>query len=139
MCIILDANLYGDFFNPCARNHAEMKPAYDWLHRKGGKIAYSSTPKFEQEAKGVFRKNFAELRRANKIKRFDEQKVLAKQRELPSLQSDDPHIIALALVADVKLLISKDQRLHEDFKDLCKGKVYQQANHSRLLKPDLCP
>jgi predicted nuclease of predicted toxin-antitoxin system len=52
--------------------------------------------------------------------------------------SNDAHVIALARVADVRLLCSKDQALHRDFTnkkllDRPRAKVYQSRTHKRLL------
>lgn len=65
-------------------------------------------------------------------------KVAEEEGKLPNLQSDDPHVVALALAGRVSVLVSKDQALHKDFKDVAGGKVYQRAAHRHLLTPDLC-
>ena len=85
-----------------------------------------------------------ELQRRNKLKEISAQEVQEKVDELEQsdiLRSDDPHIIALAIIAEVKVLVSNDRRLHEDFKNcnLVGGKVYQTKSHSRLLRNDTCP
>ena len=91
------------------------------------------------------RLRFVGYSRAGKIKFFDKKRVEDRQRKLsgklPRLKSDDPHIIALAIVAKVKLLVSGDKDLHDDFKNhpSIKGKVYQNQKHKKLLTPDLCP
>ena len=59
--------------------------------------------------------------------------------ESKSLLSNDSHIIALALVAEVKLLVSADKDLHHDFKEIVGGKVYQNKRHKHLLRRDTCP
>ncbi len=56
-----------------------------------------------------------------------------------TLQSDDPHIIALAQVSGARLLCSKDQALHTDFGnkafvDEPRGSIYQNKSHAKLLK-----
>jgi hypothetical protein len=56
------------------------------------------------------------------------------------ITSDDEHIIALALVAKVKVLVSDDIKLIRDFKDhITQGKVYRTKKHTHLLKKDTCP
>jgi len=52
--------------------------------------------------------------------------------------SNDQHIIALAIVSNVRLLCSHDQSLHSDFTNRAllnnpRGKVYQNSNHNHLL------
>lgn len=53
-------------------------------------------------------------------------------------KSDDPHILALALVSGVRLLCSRDTALHADFKNprilRPAGSVYQNRRHRHLLR-----
>ena len=137
MCLILDTNKYGDFLNP---DNADMQPVRKWLDGRG-KIAYSPTQKFESELTKQMRSQFDLYRDVGKMKLVNESTVQGVQNNLTNLKSDDPHIIALAIVAKVKLLVSGDKDLHDDFKDhpSIKGKVYQNQDHEKLLTPDLCP
>lgn len=136
MCIILDTNCYGDFLN----KHEDMQPVHNWLNQQGGKIVYSETNKFQQEAKGTFEVYLVQLERAGRLKKIEPTDVEMKQQALLDLKSDDPHIIALALAANVKVLVSKDKFLHEDFKThVSQGRVYQNAAHKHLLTRNLCP
>jgi hypothetical protein len=140
MCVILDVNNIGKFNEPADE---DMKPVWNWLDRQNGKIAYASTQKFEEEwERGGGIQLRRELQRRNKLKEIPAQDVQEKADELESqIESDDPHIIALAIIAEVKVLVSNDRRLHEDFKNrnLVGGKVYQTKSHSRLLTKDTCP
>ena len=140
MCVILDVNNIGKFNEPADE---DMKPVWNWLDRQNGKIAYSNTKKFEEEwEKGGGIQLRRELQRRNKLKEVPAQDVQQKAAELEGkIESDDPHIIALAIIANVKVLVSNDRRLHEDFKnrDLVGGRVYQTKSHSRLLRKDTCP
>ena len=140
MCVILDVNNIGKFNEPADE---DMKPAWNWLDRQNGKIAYASTKKFEEEwERGGGIQLRRELQRRSKLKEISAQDVQEKAAELEGkIESDDPHIIALAIIADVKVLISNDRRLHEDFKNrnLVGGRVYQTKSHSRLLRKDTCP
>ena len=84
------------------------------------------------------------------------QEVQEKANELEqsgTLRSDDPHIIALAILANVRVLVvertyddprrpegrGRDSDLQEDFKNIVGGRVYQTKSHSRLLRKDTCP
>ena len=140
MCVILDVNNIGKFNEPADE---DMKPVWNWLDRQNGKIAYASTKKFEEEwERGGGIQLRRELQRRNKLKEIPAQDVQEKADELEGkIESDDPHIIALAVIANVKVLVSNDRRLHEDFKnrDLVGGRVYQTKSHSRLLRKDTCP
>ena len=142
MCIVVDANMFGQFRDPA---NEDMEPVWNWLREKNGKIAYSNTKKFEQEwERGGVIGLIRLLRQSGQLKEIPSQAVEAKEDELnrtDTIRSDDRHIIALAIIANVKVLVSNDRRLHEDFKNrnLVGGRVYQTKSHSRLLRKDTCP
>ena len=148
MCVILDANCFGNFEN---LSNEEMQPVRDWL-RRSGKIVYSDTNKFREEwERGGMKARMTELSQAGKLKLVSAQDVQQKADELKGrIESDDEHIIALAMVANAKVLIvgynpitqrGADRKLHRDFKNrnLVGGKVYQRARHKHLLTRDTCP
>ena len=136
MCLILDASKYGDFLNP---DNKDMHPVKKWVEKKG-KIVYSPTQKFESELTGKIRTQFEHYTEAGKIKRIDKKLVEDQQNNLPKLKSNDPHIIALAKVAKVRLLVTGDKNLSKDFKSIIpKGKVYQNKTHALLLTNASCP
>ena len=140
MCVILDANMFGEFKD---QSNEDMQPVWNWLENKNGKIAYTNTRKFDEEwERGGVTDLIKILKQAEKLKEVPAPDVQQKENELTGkIESDDPHIIALAIVADVKVLVSSDQTLHQDFKNrnLVGGKVYQNKKHARLLTKDTCP
>lgn len=140
MCAILDANMFGEFKN---QSNEDMQPVWNWLEQKNGKIAYTNTRKFEEEwERGGLTDLIQQLQRTGKLKEIPARDVRQKENELKgNIDSDDEHIIALAMVANVKVLVSNDTALHRDFKnrDLVGGKVYQTARHKHLLTRDTCP
>lgn len=71
MCLILDANKYGDFLDP---NNADMQPIKDWID-KHGNIAYSPTPKFKKELTQKMKERFDEYNVAGKIKLIKRKKL----------------------------------------------------------------
>ena len=100
------------------------------------------------------------LQRMGKFKLLPAEDVQAKADALEQtgeLMSDDPHIIALAMIASVKVLAVQrlpgipsrgrrrprgaDPELQKDFKDrnFVGGKVYITKSHSHLLTRDTCP
>ena len=96
---------------------------------------YSPAGKFLTEVPPGHR----ELQRSGNMKLIPAEAVLEKQRTLAELTSNDPHIIALALVANVRLLAADDGKLETDYKRLVKnGKIYKTRKHRRFLKRDLC-
>ncbi len=180
MCIILDTNSLANFKD----QGEDMEPIWYWLRRKNGKIVYSDTDKFRNEWKqrgvtqflkellqdqGLSPSSFIsidrnqlmrQLQRRDKFRLVSAQDVQKKADELEqsgTLRSDDPHIIALAMLANVKVLVVQrlpdgpigrrgrargaDPALQADFKDrnLVGGKVYITKGHSRLLTRDTCP
>ncbi len=138
MCLILDTNMYNIFLDS---GNTDMKPVRDWVNRQNGKIAYSSvgSMKDELEKYRKMRDRFEQYRRAGKLKTFSPEDVEQEKTGLPELRSNDPYILALAQVSGVRLLVSADQKLHTDFKQIVEGKVYQTKKHTHLLKKDLCP
>jgi len=153
VCIILDANCFGDFRD---KSNEDMKPIHRWLARRNGKIAFSNTERFKREWRNSGM-NYGELSRAGRLRLVPENDVLKKQHELVGqLESDDPHVIALAVVARIGLLVVQrqldeplrggrrrargaDTALMRDFKRIARGRVYVTASHRHLLTNDLCP
>ncbi len=142
MCAILDANTFHKFKDP---SNEDMKPVWKWLENKNGKIIYTSTKKFEEEwYKGGMDPIREQLMRSGQLKLVS-QDVQEKADELKDeIRSNDEHIIALAIIAQVKILISYregDSDLFNDFKNrnLVHGKVYTRKEHQRLLTKDTCP
>lgn len=141
MCLILDANKFNDFLND---DNPDMDPVRNWIHRRNGKLAYAHTEKIRDELAKYqpMEKRIFDYRRAGLLKIVRTADVEKREKELNdpnSLSSNDSHIIALALVAGVKLLVSGDKDLHRDFKEIVGGKVYQNKGHKRLLRRDTCP
>lgn len=138
MCLILDTNMYGLFL---ISDNEDMKPVRDWIDNKTGKIAYSPTDKMKDELDRYpkMQNRFDQYRQAGKLKAFPREDVEREKNRLPPLQSDDPDIIALAQVSGVRLLVSGDQNLHADFKQIVGGSIYQTQQHTHLLKRDICP
>ncbi|MCY4116492.1 MAG: hypothetical protein OXF55_06300 [Caldilineaceae bacterium] len=137
MCIILDANLFGNFDDP---HNEDMRPVHRWLSKQNGKIVYSDTSKFRDEWMKGGNVLLERLRQDGSLRLVPRADVEQIERSLEgTIQSDDEHIVALALVADVRVLVSNDKALHQDFKCIVRGKVYQTKSHAHLLRRDTCP
>ena len=137
MCVILDANSYSDFLDA---DNTGMRPLRNWM-RSAGKLVYAPTPrmKTELEYHGNMAKRLVEYRQAGRLIEVDPHEVDAAEAELTGLSSNDGHIVALAMVAGVNVLVSRDKDLHDDFKRIVNGKVYQNEKHKHLLRRDTCP
>ena len=143
MCIIVDANTFHKFKEP---DNEDMEPVWTWLEKRDGKIAYADTEKLEDEWDNGGMQNLRnQLRQAGKLKVVSSKDVQEKADELKGeIASNDEHIIALALIASVKVLVSYregDSDLFDDFKDrnLVGGKVYTRKTHAHMLTKDTCP
>ncbi len=132
MCIILDANKFGDYLN---KNDAGLVILRGWVEKKKkAKIAYSPTAKLKKElGKGRMMDHLEVLRAGGVLEQFNKKEVEAAQSNLKNelkikkikMKSDDPHIIALAQVSGSNLLVSSDTELCEDFKKIINdGKLY---------------
>lgn len=142
MCAILDANTFSKFKDPADE---DMEPVWNWLENKNGKLVYANITKFEKEwDRGGMTHIRDQLMRAGQLKLVSEG-VQEKANELKGkIKSDDEHIIALALIADIGVLISYrdgDTNLFADFKShgLVRGKVYTRKTHVHMLTKDTCP
>ena len=143
MCIILDTNTFGKFKDPADE---DMEPVWKWLDSKNGRIVYANTEKFENEwERGGMIHLRDQMMRAGQLKLVSEG-VQEKADELKGeIVSNDEHIIALALIARVKVLVSYregDRDLFADFKnrELVGGRVYTRKAHARrMLTKDTCP
>lgn len=143
MCIIVDTNTFHKFRNP---DDEDMEPVWAWLERRNGKIAYADIEKIEDEwDKGGMQNLRNRLRQTGRLKVVPSEDVEEKANELKGeTASDDEHIIALALIAEVKVLVSYregDRDLFTDFKSrkFIGGKVYTRKSHARMLTKDTCP
>jgi hypothetical protein len=139
MCLILDANCLHKVF-PVA--NAEFIPINEALMTGGAKLAFGGSKLTTEYAllTKAWRMVVA-LDRAGKMKKIKNSLVDAKEAELSDsgqLASDDPHIIALAMISGVRLLCSHDQDLHTDFTNPAvlhpRGCVYQNASHKHLIR-----
>ena len=132
MCVILDTNCIGKFNKGIDE---DIKPVRHWVYNRNGKIVYANTEKFRGEWKSAGGyKLRRELLRRNKLKEMLAQDVVEKENGLKGeITSDDEHIIALAIVAEVKVLVSDDIKLIRDFKNhITRGKVYRTKKHTPI-------
>ena len=145
MCVIIDVNMHGDYLN---RENKHMKPLRNWIENGSGRVAYSPYEEFNRELMGnsKMRKQITTYRRNGLAKFVNKKDVASKLEELKSepLESDDAHILAVALAGNIRLLTTEDGPLQRDFrkfigKGKLRGKVYQYSNHTHLLTQDRCP
>jgi hypothetical protein len=139
MCLILDANCLHKIF-PSTGN--DFLPIVDAIRLGKAKLTYGGT-KLLEEYKRINSawRMIVQLDRAGRTRKVATAAVDAQEislRATGQLQSDDHHIIALALVSGVRLLCSHDRNLHADFTNpqlmQPRGCVYQNASHKNLIR-----
>ncbi|MEW6278375.1 MAG: hypothetical protein AB1758_07130 [Candidatus Eremiobacterota bacterium] len=90
-------------------------------------------------------KILAELLKSGRARRVADEQVDAEEAVLVSqCQSDDPHVIALARVAGVRLLCTDDRTLKADFRNhklvnQPSGEIYSPSKHAQKLKKHCTP
>ena len=149
MCIIIDANCLGKFLKEPPDEDSE--PVRKWLDSGQGRLVYSTGGKFANEIVGDARKKLRGYSQKGIATLVPMAKIGGLERQLAGhkeLQSDDPHVLALALFAKVRLLYSHDKDLIKDFKNTeiitkikkGKGKVYSRASKGnlKLLNESAC-
>lgn len=152
MCVIVDANISHQVFG--ANRPEAGEKFFSWVHSGSGRLVvggrlleelYESGPGFRQWAR--------QATLAGKLIRLNDEQVEKRTAEIEraeSIESDDPHILAVAQIGGARLLYSNDQGLHADFgkKDLIdkpRGKVYSTLvntdfteHHRNMLRRNVC-
>ena len=142
MCMIIDANRLGGFLADPV--HEDAAPIRDWLDRRGGRIVFSTGGKFAREVGRSLRNKLADYVRAGKAIRIPPERFANDEIALePMINSDDPHVLALARETGVRLLYTGDGDLIADFKDERlinhpRGSVYSRASNANLLTRSAC-
>ena len=139
MCLILDANCLHKVFPSTDKEFLPIKIA---LANGSAKLVYGGK-KLLAEYKRVDSawRMIVALDKAGRTRKVNDAEVDALESELEiagQLQSDDPHVIALAKISGVRLLCSHDKNLHTDFTNphllQPRGNVYQEACHKKLIR-----
>ncbi len=139
MCLIIDANFISITLSPNPPDAA--KPLHAALVGGRARGVYGGQLAQEYAALTKSIGLIAQLDRAGRLRKVSGKKVDEETRRVyaeGNCVSNDAHIIALARVADVRLLCSSDKKLHTDFKNpkLLKpaGRVYQNQSHAHLIQ-----
>ena len=156
MCAIVDANAANEVFwfgqGPDPRPEAGRR-FFDWAFGPPRKLTRSASRK-RRSRLVVGGKLLSELRRtlgaermrtmreaqlAGTIVRVDAEKVRDRAQELETkeaMESDDPHVLGLALVSGARLLYTNDLKLQKDFTNPAlirpRGKVYSTVVNRRF-------
>lgn len=143
MCLIVDVNVarevFGDTEEP---NFAEVRKALFLSKSPVVRIVYGGLLREELLRVEEVRRALVVLDRAGRTRQIPDAEVAGEISAVEAIAlcvSNDTHIIALARIAGVRLLCSRDQDLHTDFTnrkliDNPRGKVYQNSSHKHLIK-----
>lgn len=134
MCAIVDANAAHEVFGSSDEQPTGAgKGFFQWLNSGKGKLVVGGE-KLEKELGRVpkFRMWAIQAQLSGRLiskERDSIDQEAKKIKENSILQSDDPHIIALAQMSGARLLFSNDKDLQKDFKNPAiisepRGKVY---------------
>lgn len=145
MCLILDTNAFGLFFESTNKQHDDFKPALDWVVRGKGKLVYGGN-KYKEEMKTAskYLRFFSNLERAGKLVKLDDDRVNLAQYNVESLETckdfDDPHLIAIVLESNCRIVCTKDSRAMPYLKNqkffsgaVKKPKIYSSKKNANLL------
>lgn len=154
MCLVLDTNVFGAFFDPNNIKHEDFIPVLTWVVYGKGKLVYGGTKyKTEMKAAKKYIKFFASLQRAGKLVLVCDAVVDSHEAELsriePNKDFDDPHIIAIIIASECRIVCTNDKRALPYLKrpEFYKGKVkkpkiYQSIKNISLLSDkyiaDIC-
>jgi hypothetical protein len=138
MCLIIDANVLALTFRDPP--HDDFAPLKKKLVGSAARIVYGGQLRREYLGMQRYRGILLELDRRGSARTIPDcdvdaaTKVVLKEK---CCRSDDPHIIALARTANVRLLCSHDKDLIRDFSDSeilhPRGDVYQRHEHAHLI------
>jgi hypothetical protein len=139
MCLIIDANVAANIVNH--GNHQDWISIRKWLTNPQRKSRLVIGGRLADELRAVagMRRIIIELSRAGRVVEVD--RVAMSQLEAvfaPSCSSDDPHILAVAVLSGARLLCTNDSALISDFKNRefvpsPKGRVYRSFRNRGLL------
>lgn len=154
MCAILDANVAGLVFasrTTEAENESASKCFFDWVDSGAGSLIAGGKLLIELDKVSNFQKWRKRAVSAGRITILDGDSVNQKASQVaPRCESNDPHVIAVALISGARLLYSNDGDLQNDFKNPNlvnnpRGNVYSTRrnnnftqDHRRLLMRNPC-
>ena len=116
MCAILDASVCSMVFDGDDRPEAG-KVFFEWIHSGKGRLVIGGRLRRELFKNTKFKDWAATAVNYGFLKDCDDAKVKQCEDTITNLESNDSHIIALALVSHARLLCTGDRDLMKDFKN----------------------
>lgn len=139
MCVIIDADVVSEIFRVLPLTKEDKRPEagkkfFDWIDSNPDRLVIGGSKLKKElniESLQIWLQEVDRRGRRNQRK-YDDREIDQRARELRTqnaCKSNDEHIIALAQISNARLLYSKDENLHADFKtekllSRPRGKVY---------------
>ena len=146
MCVILDNNRRADYINNKGESIRQVR---NYIERGKLKLVlsqrllseYGRSYKVLQLLKVYDKNGFMKLLsiREHNQAEIKLEKLINRRKVI--FKSNDFSTLALALVTETKLLVTKDKKLEKDLKNsqIIGGKIYKDKDHKRLLDENRCP
>lgn len=137
MCLIVDANVASLVFSP--KPHDDFLPIWNALSNGRAVAVHGGHLTVEYKKLTKIRRLLVELGRRGALRKIEDGPVKLATADFAEkgIRSDDPHILGLAQVTNVRLLCSHDRDLHADFTNPAllqpQGNVYQNSDHNPLI------
>ena len=145
MCIVLDVNVFSEFFNESNSNYGDFEKLRKWVLSEHGKLIYGGS-KYKQELTTAhsYLRIMVGLERAGKLICLDDSEVDDLQEQVekiePSKKFDDPHLVAIIISSKCRIICTNDKRAIPYLKDqrfykkpVLKPKVYSSDRNESLL------
>ena len=140
MCLIVDANLASAVFS--GSPESDFAPILDWLNERDGCLVYGGHLATELARVEKPRRYLLALLRAGRARQVPDEQVAEEQAAVSATglcRSNDPHVIALALVSGARTLCTRDRDLQRDFRNhhlvsKPRGSIYLRQDQARLLR-----
>ena len=140
MCVIVDANLASTVFS--SPPHPDFVPVLDWLQERDGCLVVGGHLARELDRLQSARRFVVALLRAGRARRVPDERVAQHEGELEATglcESNDCHVIGLALASGARTLCTHDKALQRDFRNPAivsqpRGSIYLRPAHAKLLR-----
>jgi hypothetical protein len=144
VCLIVDANVASQFLG-------QAGPVIDWLLGSRGDPRLVAAGKLREELARLdaVRRRLVQLERAGRLRSADHDRLRREESRLRAdghCESNDHHVLALAIVSGARTLATFDDNLATDFKNprilnKPRGSIYRDPDaHRHLLRhtPSSC-
>jgi hypothetical protein len=139
MCLILDTDVVHLLY---PRPSQQFAPVHRAVTEKRARLVYGGELRREYQRMQKFWRILYRLDQDGSARAVSDNAVDTETQNISQTGlcvSNDPHIIALARVANVRLLCTDDRKLLRDFRNAVllsdpRGHVYTRANHADLIR-----